>query len=47
MSTTGNRRVGRPQPRMMLRLMRKGRRERDAYIEDHIETYRAIGSKEL
>jgi pimeloyl-ACP methyl ester carboxylesterase len=45
MSTTGNPRVGKPQPRMMLRLMRKGRRERDAYIEDHIETYRAMGSK--
>ena len=45
MSTTGNRRVGRPQPRMMMRLMRKGQRERAAYIEDHIDTYRAIGSK--
>jgi pimeloyl-ACP methyl ester carboxylesterase len=45
MSTTGNRRVGKPQPRMMMRLMRKGRREREAYIEDHIDTYRAIGSK--
>ena len=46
MSTTGNPRVGKPQPRMMLRLMRKGQREREAYIEDHIETYRAIGSKQ-
>ncbi|MGZ4169248.1 MAG: alpha/beta fold hydrolase [Solirubrobacteraceae bacterium] len=45
MSTTGDRHVGRPQPRMMLRLMRKGRREREAYIEDHLDTYRAIGSK--
>ena len=45
MSTTGNRRVGKPQPRMMMRLMRKGARKRDAYIEDHIDTYRAIGSK--
>jgi len=45
MSTTGNPRVGKPQPRMMMRLMRKGQRERDAYIEDHVETYRAIGSK--
>jgi pimeloyl-ACP methyl ester carboxylesterase len=45
MSTTGNRRVGRPQPKMMMRLMRRGARERDAYIQDHIETYRAIGSK--
>jgi pimeloyl-ACP methyl ester carboxylesterase len=46
MSTTGNPKVGRPQPRMMMMLMRKGRRERDAYIEDHIATYRAIGSKQ-
>jgi pimeloyl-ACP methyl ester carboxylesterase len=45
MSTTGNSRVGRPQRQMMLRLMRKARREREAYIDDHIETYRAIGSK--
>jgi pimeloyl-ACP methyl ester carboxylesterase len=45
MSTTGNRRVGRPQPKMMMRLMRKGARDRDAYITDHLDTYRAIGSK--
>lgn len=45
MSTTGNRRVGRPQRRLMMRLMRRGARERDAYIEDHVQTYRAIGSK--
>jgi pimeloyl-ACP methyl ester carboxylesterase len=45
MSTTGNRRVGRPQPKMMMRLMRRGAREREAYIRDHIETYRAIGSQ--
>jgi pimeloyl-ACP methyl ester carboxylesterase len=45
MSTTGNPRVGKPQPKMMMRLMRKRPRERDAYIEDHIATYRAIGSK--
>jgi pimeloyl-ACP methyl ester carboxylesterase len=44
MSTTGNPKVGKPQPKMMLRLMRKAQREREAYIEDHIETYRAIGS---
>jgi pimeloyl-ACP methyl ester carboxylesterase len=44
MSTTGNRRVGKPQPRMMLRLMRKVPRQREAYIKDHIENYRAIGS---
>jgi pimeloyl-ACP methyl ester carboxylesterase len=45
MSTTGDRRVGKPQPRMLMRLMRKSARERDAYIEDHVATYRAIGSK--
>jgi pimeloyl-ACP methyl ester carboxylesterase len=45
MSTTGNPRVGRPQPKMMMRLMRKAAREREAYIQDHIDTYRAIGSK--
>jgi pimeloyl-ACP methyl ester carboxylesterase len=47
MSTTGNRRVGRPQPRMAMRLMRKGQREREAYIEDHLETYRLIGSQQF
>jgi pimeloyl-ACP methyl ester carboxylesterase len=45
MSTTGNRRVGRPRPRIALYMMRKGRRDRDSYIADHLETYRAIGSK--
>jgi pimeloyl-ACP methyl ester carboxylesterase len=47
MSTTGARRVGRPQPRMALRLLRKGQREREGYIEDHVETYRAIGSAQF
>jgi pimeloyl-ACP methyl ester carboxylesterase len=45
MSTTGNPKVGRPQPKMMMRLMRRSQREREAWIEDHIATYRAIGSK--
>jgi pimeloyl-ACP methyl ester carboxylesterase len=45
MSTTGNRRVGQPQPRMALRMLRKVPRDRDGYIEDHLETYRTIGSK--
>jgi pimeloyl-ACP methyl ester carboxylesterase len=44
MSTTGARRVGRPQPRMARRLLRKGQRDREPYIEDHVETFRAIGS---
>lgn len=45
MSTTGARRVGRPEPRMALRLLRKARRDREGYIDDHVETYRAIGSE--
>jgi pimeloyl-ACP methyl ester carboxylesterase len=45
MSTTGNRRVGRPHPRVALRMLRGAQRERKAYIEDHLETYRVIGSK--
>jgi pimeloyl-ACP methyl ester carboxylesterase len=44
MSTTGNRRVGRPNPRMALRMLRRARRDREGYIEDHLATYRAIGS---
>ena len=47
MSTTGNRRVGRPQPRVALRMLRKARRDREGYIEDHLDTYRVIGSKGL
>ncbi len=45
MSTTGNRRVGRPHPRIALRMLRKVGRDRDSYVEDHIATYREIGSK--
>jgi pimeloyl-ACP methyl ester carboxylesterase len=45
MSTTGNRRVGQPQPRIALRMLRKVSRDRDGYIEDHLDTYRVIGSK--
>ena len=46
MSTTGDRRVGRPHPRVAPRMLRSVRRDREGYIEDHIETYRTIGSKE-
>jgi pimeloyl-ACP methyl ester carboxylesterase len=45
MSTTGNRRVGWPHPRIALRMLRRPARDRDGYIEDHVETYRTIGSK--
>ncbi len=44
MSSTGNRRVGRPDARVALRMLRPTARTRDAYIEDHVETYRVIGS---
>ena len=45
MSTTGNRRVGRPEPRVALRMLRPPARTRDAYIEDHLQSYRVIGSR--
>jgi pimeloyl-ACP methyl ester carboxylesterase len=44
MSTTGARRVGRPHPRLALRMLRRVARDRDGYIADHIQTYRDIGS---
>lgn len=45
MSTTGARRVGRPQPRVAMRMLRRARLDREGYIEDHLETYRTIGSR--
>ena len=45
MSTTGNRGVGRPRPRVGMWLMRKAKRDREGYISDHLATYRMIGSK--
>ena len=45
MSTTGNRRVGQPRPRVALRLLHKAPRDRDGYIESHLDTYRLIGSQ--
>jgi pimeloyl-ACP methyl ester carboxylesterase len=47
MSTTGNRRVGQPRPRVALRLLRQGPRDREGYIESHLETYRVIGSRQV
>jgi pimeloyl-ACP methyl ester carboxylesterase len=47
MSTTGNRRVGRPNPRVALRMIRKVPRDREGYIADHLENYRIIGSKQF
>jgi pimeloyl-ACP methyl ester carboxylesterase len=45
MSSTGERRVGRPHPRVALRMLRKVPRDREGYIEDHIENYRVIGPR--
>jgi len=45
MSTTGDRSVGRPHPRIAMRLLRRPSRDRAGYIEDHLETYRQIGSR--
>ncbi len=45
MSTTGNRRVGQPRPRIALRMLRRVPRDRAGYIQDHVDSYRAIGSK--
>ncbi len=47
MSTTGNPRVGRSRPRVALRLLRKAPRDRAAYIQDHVHSYRLIGSPEF
>ena len=47
MSTTGKRRVGRPDPRVALRMLRPSARTREAYIEDHVQTYRLIGSHDF
>jgi pimeloyl-ACP methyl ester carboxylesterase len=45
MSSTGDRRVGQPRPRVALRMFRKVPRNRADYIEDHVQSYRIIGSK--
>jgi pimeloyl-ACP methyl ester carboxylesterase len=47
MSSTGHRRVGQPLPRVALRMLRRAPRDRDGYIESHIDTYRLIGSKTI
>ena len=44
MSTTGNRRVGRPHPRLIPHLLSRARTDREGYISDFVETYRVIGS---
>ncbi|HEY1273775.1 MAG TPA: alpha/beta fold hydrolase [Thermoleophilaceae bacterium] len=44
MSTTGERRVGRPKLRLWALMTRPAPRERDAYIEYFVRLFRAIGS---
>ena len=44
MSTTGNRRVGRPSPRLVSMLMRRIPRTREAYVRDFVATWKLIGS---
>jgi pimeloyl-ACP methyl ester carboxylesterase len=45
MSTTGDRRVGRPDRRVALWMLRKPRGDREGYIAEQVDTYRAIGSQ--
>jgi pimeloyl-ACP methyl ester carboxylesterase len=45
MSTTGNRRVGWPKPRVAMRMMRRPSQGREGYIDDHLAGYRLIGSQ--
>jgi pimeloyl-ACP methyl ester carboxylesterase len=45
MSTTGSRRVGQAHPKLFPRLLRRPRLDREGYINDFVETYRAIGSR--
>jgi pimeloyl-ACP methyl ester carboxylesterase len=44
MSTTGSRRVGQAHPRLWARMLRRPQRGHDAYLDDFVATYRAIGS---
>jgi pimeloyl-ACP methyl ester carboxylesterase len=45
MSTTGERRAGRPKLRVWSLLTRRAPRERDAYVEHFVRMFRLIGSK--
>ncbi len=45
MSSTGNRRVGRIHPLMVPRLLWRPRYDREGYVADFIDTFRAIGSR--
>ncbi len=45
MSTTGNRRVGNPNPALLPLLLRRRPRDREAYLRDFMATFTAIGSR--
>jgi pimeloyl-ACP methyl ester carboxylesterase len=45
MSTTGNRRVGNPNPALLPLLLRRRPGDRDAYLRDFMATFTAIGSR--
>ena len=45
MSTTGNRRVGLTHPALWRQMLRRPRRDREGYVRDFVESYRAIGSR--
>ena len=45
MSTTGNRRVGWSDPRLLPRLLRPPKLDRAGYVEEAVEGRRIIGSK--
>jgi pimeloyl-ACP methyl ester carboxylesterase len=45
MSTTGNRRAGRPDPRVMPYVLRSAPRDREGYVRSFMATYRAIGGR--
>lgn len=45
MSTTGNRRVGRPSPSVVSLLVRRVPRDREGYIRDFVATWKTIGSR--
>ncbi len=47
MSTTGNRRVGQPHPRIFPLMLRPAPREREAFLDSFLYTYKAIGSPAL
>ena len=45
MSTTGNRRVGRPHPFMLRRLLTRRPLDREGYVESFMATYHQLGSR--